>query len=138
MSRVLQIRAPADRVQRKITDLREWSSWNDFLYDASAQNSVSYPQGTLDSIHIKRPYITVDLVKTLPDTVYTKWQHGNRSFTGIFILTELNGQTVLEWTLHFRIRWYPWEKLASMFYERQLGPVMEKSLVNLQKEVEEQ
>ena len=39
------------------------------------------------------------------------------------------GQTIVEWTLHFHMQWYPWEKLASMFYDKQLGPLMEKSLI---------
>ncbi len=48
----------------------------------------------------------------------------------------MNGQTVLEWTLKFHIKWYPWEKLASMFYDKQLGPVMENSLLKLRNELE--
>ena len=38
--------------------------------------------------------------------------------------------------LKFHVKWYPWEKLASMFYDKQLGPMMEKSLVNLRNELE--
>jgi hypothetical protein len=56
---------------------------------------------------------------------------------GNFILSSsTGGQTVLQWTLHFHVKWYPWEKLASMFYDKQLGPLMEKSLGNLQKLLE--
>jgi hypothetical protein len=39
----------------------------------------------------------------------------------------------LVWTMHFHLNWYPWEKLAGMFYDKQLGPQMEQSLLNLQK-----
>jgi hypothetical protein len=136
VSRLIRINLPADPIQKKIADLREWGSWNNFLSDAFAENSVSYAQGTVDSIHIDKAYVSVELVKTVPDTVYTKWQHGKKSFTGDFILTEMNGQTVLEWTLHFHVRWFPWEKLASMFYEKGLGPAMEKSLINLRDQLE--
>jgi hypothetical protein len=68
--------------------------------------------------------------------VFTRWQHDGKSFKGNFILTDMNGRTVVEWTLYFHIKWYPWEKLASMFYDKQLGPVMEKSLINLRNELE--
>ena len=66
----------------------------------------------------------------------TLWERGDRRFTGRFTLQEKNGQTVLVWTFDFNVRWYPWEKLASMFYNKQLGPAMEKSLLNLRDLVE--
>ena len=78
----------------------------------------------------------VELLKATPDTVITKWRHGNKSFTGEFIISGSNGQAVLEWTLEFHIKWYPWEKLASMFYDKQLGPLMENSLLKLRNELE--
>jgi hypothetical protein len=49
---------------------------------------------------------------------------------------ESGGQVILQWSLKFHLRWYPWEKLAGMFYDKQLGPLMEKSLLNLRKSLE--
>jgi hypothetical protein len=43
---------------------------------------------------------------------------------------------LLQFTLQFHLHWYPWEKLASMFYDKQLGPLLEQSLQNLRKELE--
>jgi len=68
--------------------------------------------------------------------VFTSWKQGDKSFIGKYILTEDNGQTILSWILYFHVSWYPWEKLASMFYDKQLGPQMEKSLVKLRDELE--
>jgi len=136
VSRVIQIHRSRPEVFQKIADLREWKSWNDFLYKAYAQNNLSHAAGKEDSTQISRPYVTVDLLKTVQDTVVTRWKQGNKSFLGSFDFTELNGQTVVDWTMHFHVSWYPWEKLASMFYEKQLGPLMEKSLVNLKNELE--
>jgi len=131
VSRLIRINRPRSEVLKKIADLRQWVSWNDFLYDAYAQTGVGYARGKEDSTQIVRPYVTVDLLKVVPDTVITRWKQGNKSFTGKYIMTEDNGQTMVSWTLYFHVSWYPWEKLASMFYEKQLGPPMEKSLVNL-------
>ena len=41
------------------------------------------------------------------------------------MLTKINNQVVVEWTMHFHLHWYPWEKLAGMFYDKELGPQME-------------
>jgi hypothetical protein len=137
VSRIIQIRNTPERVYKKIADLREWKSWNEFLFETYAANSqAGYGQGRNDSNYLDRINVQVELLKALPDTVITRFRHSNQSFTGNFIMTEMNGQTILEWTLVFHIKWYPWDKLASMFYEKQLGPVMEKSLLHLQKELE--
>jgi hypothetical protein len=136
VTRVVQINKPRAEVRYKIADLREWKSWNDFLYKAYGNRSVSWAGGKEDSIHIERPYIRVDLLKTTPDSVITRWEQDKKYFTGNFILTEMSGQTVLEWTLYFHVKWYPWEKLASMFYDKQLGPLMENSLIKLRNELE--
>jgi hypothetical protein len=136
VTRVVQINKPRAEVRYKIADLREWKSWNDFLYKACGNRSVSWARGKEDSIHIERPYIRVDLLKTTPDSVITRWEQDKKYFNGNFILTEMSGQTVLEWTLYFHVKWYPWEKLASMFYDKQLGPLMENSLIKLRNELE--
>ncbi len=36
----------------------------------------------------------------------------------------------------FHLKWYPWEKLGSIIYDKQLGPHMEKELAKLKEEVE--
>jgi len=43
---------------------------------------------------------------------------------------------IVEWYFNFHFRWYPWEKLGSMYYDKQLGPLMEKSLINLKSYIE--
>jgi Polyketide cyclase / dehydrase and lipid transport len=138
VTRVVQIRCTAPQVNKKIADLREWN-WNEFLYDAFTTHfPMRYGGGRIDSNYIHLVNVSVDLVKSVPDTVVTRWQHGNKSFMGEYIISpQTNGKTILEWTLHFHIKWYPWDKLASMFYEKQLGPLMDKSLMNLQRELEE-
>jgi hypothetical protein len=136
VSRIVQIKSSRTEVSKKITDLREWKNWNKFLFNALARDSMSETRGTIDSGHIGMANVTVDLLEATPDTVITRWQHEGKSFTGNFIFTEMNGQTVLEWTLNFHLKWYPWQKLASMFYEKKLGPLMEESLISLRKELE--
>jgi hypothetical protein len=122
VTRVVQINKLRAEVRYKIADLREWRSWNEFLYEAYGNRSVSWATGKEDSIHIERPYVRVDLLKVTQDSVITRWEHDKNYFSGNFILTETSGQTVLEWTLYFHVKWYPWEKLASMFYTSNWGP----------------
>jgi hypothetical protein len=101
-----------------------------------AKDIINSYSDRIDSNFIQIGGMSVEILKSSPDTVLTRWRQGNKSFTGNYILNEINGQVILEWTLHFHINWYPWDKLASMFYEKKLGPLMEKSLINLRKELE--
>jgi hypothetical protein len=134
VSRVIQINRPPEQIHKKIADLREWYGWNELILNRSDKKNQT-PDST-DSNHIRNGSFTVELMKSVPDTVVVNWRHEKKSFTGNFITTGDHGQTIVQWTLHFHVGWYPWEKLASMFYDKQLGPLMEKSLLNLRNEVE--
>jgi hypothetical protein len=39
----------------------------------------------------------------------------------------------LQWYMDFHLRWYPWEKLGSLFYENTYGVMMEQGLTNLKR-----
>jgi hypothetical protein len=134
VSRVVQIRSSPGNVQKKISDLREWGTWNEMLPGNPGQNKNQ--SGNTDSNYISRGVVSIEILKSVKDTIITQWKNGEKSFTGTYILTEMNGQSVLEWALHFHLHWYPWEKLASMFYDKQLGPIMENSLLKLRNELE--
>ena len=42
----------------------------------------------------------------------------------------------LQWYLHFKLRWYPWEKFGSLLYEKSYGQQMETGLQNLKNSVQ--
>jgi hypothetical protein len=135
VTRLVQISRPGAEVRKKIVDLREWTSWNLFS-EFGSDKSISYAMGKIDSSHIHEVYVDIDLLKATPDSIFTIWQHDGKFFKGNYILNGIGEQTTLVWILQFHVKWYPWEKLASMFYDKQLGPIMEKSLINLRDELE--
>ena len=137
VTRVVHINRSREEVIKKIDDLREWKKWNEFIIRADAggiTNPVRFHRS--DSAIIDMGNVHIRLVKVFSDTVFTVWSRGDDSFAGNFILVETNGQTILAWDLKFHIKWYPWNKLASMFYDKNLGPQMEKSLMTLKNEME--
>ena len=44
--------------------------------------------------------------------------------------------TTLQWYMDFHLRWYPWEKMASLLFEQSYGPKMEQGLNNIKNLVE--
>jgi hypothetical protein len=129
VTRVVPIHAPKDSVIRSIADLRSWVRWNEL----TRRTAGGSRQPAADSLQIRSGRLTVYRAASAADSVVTRWQDpSGRSFTGIFRVSGSGPETVLEWKLVFHLRWYPWEKMASMLYERQLGPLMDQSLLNLQ------
>lgn len=133
VSRITQINSQVENVHKKIADLREWKTWNEMYLMQLSGTGTSY---RVDSDFISMGNASIKLLDAGKDTILTRWQNGNRNFTGTYIITKMDGQVVLEWSLHFHLKWYPWEKLASMFYDKQLGTMMEHSLLKLKTELE--
>ena len=136
VTRMVQINSSEDKILNRISDLRTWKNWNEFVNSAATKNEIrSKPDSaSVDYLRVSGNEISRSGVDR--DHVYTIWTRGNRMFTGQFIIDAKNGPSIVIWTLNFDVKWYPWEKLASMFYDKQLGPLMEKSLVQLRNELE--
>ena len=43
------------------------------------------------------------------------------------------GVVTVQWWMDFKLRWYPWEKFSSLFFENIYGAQMEKGLENLKR-----
>jgi hypothetical protein len=137
VSRVVLINRSPEEVIKQIDDLREWKKWNVLVNGTFDDRSRNIPNITIsDSASIDLGDVHIKLMKVHPDTVFTLWSHGKESFAGNFILKKSGFQTYLAWDLKFHVEWYPWEKLASMFYDKNLGPQMEKSLLALKNGLE--
>jgi hypothetical protein len=133
---MVQINASEDKIMNKISDLRTWKTWNEFVNHPDVINTLHPKPDSVwaDSLRIGGNVISLSGVNA--GHIYTLWKRGNKMFVGQFIIDAKNGTPVVIWTMNFNIKWYPWEKLASMFYEKQLGPRMEKSLVRLRNDLE--
>lgn len=124
ISRAINVSAPVDSVMEKVSNMKEWELWNEYVKAFSSSNN--YP----DSIYSKELVITI--IKTDTGAVHTNWRQQNgKSFPGVFNFLGNASQTTVQWYFEFNIKWYPWEKFGSIIYDKELGPQMEKSLHNL-------
>jgi hypothetical protein len=61
-----------------------------------------------------------------------KKDEGRPVLNGFKFIKHAQGDSVtLQWFMDFRLRWYPWEKFRSLFYENIYGVQMEQGLGNL-------
>lgn len=133
VSRAINIDAPVDSVMAQVKDIRNWKGWNEMLNNPDYKD-VSY---TENGFHSDQVQIKIRSAKA--DSVLTDWhQLSGRDIHSGFACFNMNGVTVLQWYFDFKLRWYPWEKIGSIIFDKQLGPPMEKSLGNLKTMVEKQ
>jgi hypothetical protein len=139
VSRATDIRADKGSVLAMIKDVNRWKEW--------------YPN--LDSFDGVKP-ITKDgkLVGLILDNkdpdkpVFLELENVGRDevtafFEGQRIKPVLNtwkvlehpdkGLITLQWSMDFKLRWYPWEKFASLVLEKSNGQRMEFGLANIKK-----
>jgi hypothetical protein len=136
VTRMVQINCSEDKIRTRIADLRTWKSWNEFaIIMVGKINPNNKPDSSwVDYLRVNGNEISLAGVDQ--DHVNTIWSRGDRMFAGQFIISSANKTPVVIWTMNFDVKWYPWEKLASMFYDKQLGPIMERSLIQLRNELE--
>jgi hypothetical protein len=133
VSRAINIDAPVDSVMPQLADIRNWKSWNAML-DNPDYKDVKYTENSFYSDQVQ---IVQTGVKA--DSVLTTWhQLSGRDIHSGMACFNFNGVTAVQWYFDFKLRWYPWEKIGSIIFDKQLGPPMEKSLDNLKKKVERQ
>lgn len=128
ISRAVNISAEKNQVMDHLQDLSRWHEWNEPVKNAGA---LEYRAGEKKLAGEK---LEISLVRTTSDSVFTVWRnHHGKEIAGVFSLQQGGKVTVVQFYFDFNQRWYPWEKFASINFDSQWGPAMEKSLENLKK-----
>jgi hypothetical protein len=118
VSRAVDIQRNKEQVLPLISDTLNWHKWNRWFQDSSRR------------IEVKNLAVSDSLISAV-------WTTDNRGFTSNYALFEIReGTTTVQWYFDIKVKWYPWEKLGSIVYDGQMGPVMEESLGNLKSLVE--
>lgn len=111
-----------DSVLFLLTKPDQWSRWHPAFQvkDAAAllqQHKISItPLFKTDSV------ITMQWQQAHKTPVLNSWQiHHVASSDSV----------TLQWYMDFRLRWYPWQKFSSLFYENTYGTMMEQGLHNI-------
>jgi hypothetical protein len=132
VSRAIDLQAPADSVHTYITNVDSWDEW--------IQNADSSEFTTDHNKHILINTTSVNIVSATSKKIETEWVVGNGTpMRGEFnfITQEGSNYFTLQWSFSYHVKWYPWEKFASILSDKALGPFMEVSLDNLKRNTEQ-
>ena len=139
LSKAINIKAPADSISAMIKDPLRWKSW----YPGMNTGLPYYENGVLKGMIVNN--------SDPRNPVYLKLDkdEGNlitAQFVGKNIKPVINTWRIIEhtptdslalqWAMEFDLRWYPWEKFASLALEKTYAPKMEQGLIELRKRVQ--
>jgi hypothetical protein len=125
ISKAINIHAEKDSIFALISDTAKWKRWHPaFMPNDSARK---FP-----SIHIIQKFqndseIVMHLQQSGKPEVINGWR--------IYQHSPVDSLT-LQWYMDFHLKWYPWKKFASLFYENTYGVMMEKGLDNIRGKVQ--
>ena len=135
ISKAIDINAPADSVYAYVNNFGKWKCWY-ADYDSST-SFISTSTAGKAMLTINKTTVTIN--ETLPGKIKAIWQTGkNNPLPGEFnfIAKDSGASMTLQWNFIQNVKWYPWQKFASIMSGKIIGPFMEKSLENLKREAE--
>jgi len=136
ISRAVDINAQVDSVYVNVSNLANWRNWY-ADYDSSTAGLTAATTGVGATLTMQK--VTVKIVEVKPEKVKAVWQNGNNlQLPGEFNFISQPGSTqmTLQWIFTHKVKWYPWQKFASIISDKAIGPTMEKSLENLKNNLE--
>jgi hypothetical protein len=114
ISRAININAPMRDIVPLLRDTGSWKTWMEMEIDSIKVTSLPADTASMS----------------------TEWHYGGRTIKSSFSAIESADITVVQWYFDFHLKWYPWEKLGSITFDKQFGTPMELSLNKLKKVIE--
>ena len=119
ISKAINIHAEKSDVMNRVRDPQSWKQW----HPAFMPN---------DSVDI--PPIQILNTRATDSSIIMELQQGTRQkVANGFNFIEHPGvdSITVQWYMDFHLKWYPWRKFGSLFYESTYGTMMQEGLQNL-------
>jgi hypothetical protein len=128
VSRAVDIRGSVMTIREEVFGLHNWPHW--MTDDKGQKGNSSYDPAsgilTFSNTKIKR-------IRISDSTITTLWSSPTE-MTGTFRVIDhhtADSLLTVQWQMEQRVKWYPWQKFASITKDELWGGSMEKSLDNL-------
>jgi hypothetical protein len=129
ISRALNMLAEQDSVYSSVSVIQHWRDWHPALKDLPAADFVMMENG---GMKVKNDYLKIIRSDKAEVLTELKKQEGRPVISGMKLITHQQSDSLtVQWYMDFQLRWHPWEKFRSLFYENIYGAQMEQGLANL-------
>ncbi len=120
ISKAINIHGNKDSILSLIRTRDRWTQWHPAFIQNDSTPSFEHISSVVRIQNDSE--IVMQLQQGTKPPVTNGWKiYGHR---GIDSLT-------LQWYMDFHLKWYPWKKFGSLFYENTYGVMMEKGLENI-------
>ena len=132
ISKATDINSTKEVVMGFITDPLKWKEWYpgadslDILYIEGKPMGILMDSAGREGLCIGEVNDSVITAKNVGPGAGRELETGWKIFPG-----SENNVTTVQWYMDFKLKWYPWEKFKSLFYENIYGVHMEQGLANL-------
>ena len=134
ISKAVNMHAEFDSVYKEVSNIQAWKNWHPALKDLSADNFTYLEDG---SMKVKNDILKITRKKSDEVIAEFKREEGRPLISGLKLISHLQVDSLsIQWYMDFDLRWYPWEKFRSLFYENIYGIQMEQGLSNLKQLME--
>ncbi|MBA2330875.1 MAG: hypothetical protein H0V91_14800 [Flavisolibacter sp.] len=121
ISKAIDIDAETNEIFSLIRDTAQWKHWHPAFQKTETHSALQ------EGLIINEVVATDSLVQ-----MELSKQEKNKLLNGWQIHTHPNSEVkTLQWYMDFHLRWYPWERFGSLFYENTYGIMMEQGLQNI-------
>jgi ribosome-associated toxin RatA of RatAB toxin-antitoxin module len=123
ISKATNISARPAAVWALVNDSAQWHRWHPWFGDSST---------VLEKVRF-------NWQERSDSFAHVVLQHpGVRDLDNNFRIYRLSGNDSLtvQWYIDFKLKWYPWEKFSSLFFESSYGQMMEQGLKGMKGEAE--
>jgi hypothetical protein len=126
ISRAINIHSTKEQVLGLITNSEKWKLWHPAFMPANASKNIA-------SIELTR-------LNENDSSVLYKLKQGNKVpvLNGWQVYNLSPDSLTLQGYMDFRLKWYPWQKFSSLFYENTYGVLLQEGLSNIKDMLENQ
>ena len=138
VSRAINVAAPREKIDAAIGDLRQWEQWNRFVQATPLSGKTFSTPSSGMGAFLHSDQLSLTVTAAAPDSMVLDWRLSNgKHFEGGYNILQNGGDSiVIQSWFDFHFRWYPWEKLGILVYDKDFGPLMEESLSGLKRYLE--
>ena len=129
ISKATNIAADDKIIYTYIDDLPDWKQWHPALKNVPEGGFV-----VLKDSSIRVQGTTITILERKNEELITQMVtvKGRPIISALKVIRHQAGDSsTLQWYMDFKLRWYPWEKFRSLFFENIYGIQMEQGLENL-------
>ncbi len=122
ISKAVNLHASRDSVWVLIKSTDRWKEWHPAFMNESTP--PVFPEIKIKTIRSGQDEVVMELQQGNKESVPNGWR--------MYQSTPADSLT-LQWYMDFHLKWYPWKKLSSLFFENTYGMMMEQGLANIKK-----